>query len=76
MKNIRTNCYQCPDRHLGCHSECEVYKEFSAENQRIKDLKYNTEYEKYTLAKLKEEDKTRLRVGKKGIKKMWNTANC
>jgi len=22
----RTNCLNCPDRHVGCHSTCEVYK--------------------------------------------------
>lgn len=21
-------CYQCEDRHMGCHSQCEKYKEY------------------------------------------------
>ncbi len=24
-------CYQCPDRHVGCHSKCERYKAYAAE---------------------------------------------
>lgn len=32
---------ECPDRHVGCHSECEKYikyrKELTALNQKIQD---------------------------------------
>ena len=26
--NIKTCCYKCEDRELGCHSSCEKYKEY------------------------------------------------
>ena len=32
-----TPCLRCEDRHLGCHSECERYKDMIAERQAIKD---------------------------------------
>jgi len=28
MKNPRNSCYQCKDRHIGCHSNCERYREY------------------------------------------------
>ena len=29
-------CKNCPDRHLHCHSECEKYIKFLAENEKRK----------------------------------------
>lgn len=29
-------CKDCPDRHYKCHSECEKYKAFIAENEKRK----------------------------------------
>jgi len=26
---MRTCCYDCPDRTIECHAECEIYKEFA-----------------------------------------------
>lgn len=26
-------CYQCTDRHMHCHSECDAYKDFCARNE-------------------------------------------
>ena len=28
IMNIKTCCYKCEDRELGCHSSCEKYKEY------------------------------------------------
>lgn len=37
---MNTNkCKDCTERHVGCHSTCESYKEFVAENERLKQLK-------------------------------------
>lgn len=32
-------CKDCVERVVGCHSTCEKYKEFIAENERLKQLK-------------------------------------
>ena len=32
-------CKDCPDRHLGCHSQCEKYKAYTEERKRISDLR-------------------------------------
>lgn len=29
-------CYKCPHRHEGCHAECEDYKRYGAERERIR----------------------------------------
>lgn len=34
-----TCCLDCKDRHLGCHSTCEKYKEMKQKLQDIKDKK-------------------------------------
>lgn len=30
-------CKECTDRHIGCHSTCDKYIEWSKENERIRD---------------------------------------
>lgn len=29
------SCYRCPDRHMGCHSDCERYAEWKAERRAL-----------------------------------------
>ena len=29
-------CYQCEDRHIGCHSECDAYKQWCEKNEKMK----------------------------------------
>lgn len=29
LPNESAPCYQCSDRHLGCHTTCEQYKEYN-----------------------------------------------
>lgn len=31
-------CKDCTERHIGCHSECEKYARFCAENEKRKEL--------------------------------------
>lgn len=33
---MKAPCYQCPDRHPGCHGECGKYKAYDLERQRIR----------------------------------------
>ncbi len=35
----KSPCYKCPDRHAGCHSECERYKEYHEKNKKRLELK-------------------------------------
>lgn len=32
-------CKDCTNRHIGCHSECEIYKAFVEENEKLKKIK-------------------------------------
>lgn len=32
----RNECFGCTDRHIGCHGDCERYKEFVDENEEFK----------------------------------------
>ena len=38
MKKI-SNCYNCKERHLGCHSNCQSYKEYKLYLENIKERK-------------------------------------
>ena len=33
---MKQPCYNCPDRHIGCHAQCERYKAYTAEYQKQK----------------------------------------
>lgn len=33
---IQSPCINCPDRKVGCHTDCEKYIAFRAENERLK----------------------------------------
>ena len=48
---IKSPCLNCSDRHIGCHSECDKYKEFTESRQsenekisaeRISDMQYKS----------------------------------
>lgn len=58
MKN-NTTCFNCTDRHVGCHADCEKYNawkdEHISENKKLHDAKYK-EYQFMGLCK---ERKTR-----------------
>lgn len=32
-------CYECKERHSGCHSNCELYDEFKKKNQKQRDAR-------------------------------------
>lgn len=27
-------CFECKDRHVGCHAECELYKQYKKDHNR------------------------------------------
>ncbi len=31
----KSPCKDCPDRHIGCHSQCEKYKVFAEDNKQV-----------------------------------------
>ena len=37
-------CKDCSDRCLGCHSECEKYKEASKKNEALRDKRHRQDY--------------------------------
>lgn len=32
------SCYQCEDRHVGCHVDCETYNEFAKEREERRKI--------------------------------------
>ena len=32
-----SDCKDCPDRYIGCHQHCEVYRAFKAEKDRVRE---------------------------------------
>ena len=38
-------CKGCTDRYLMCHSNCEKYKQYKLENERVKDIISTANYE-------------------------------
>lgn len=36
---MRGACYQCPDRHLGCHADCEKYLEEVRAREEVRKKK-------------------------------------
>ena len=36
---ITAPCKDCKDRHIGCHSDCELYKEFQRRNEELNKRK-------------------------------------
>lgn len=36
LRGTTAPCKDCPDRYLGCHSECERYADFCRELERIR----------------------------------------
>lgn len=36
---INAPCKDCPDRHIGCHGECEAYQTYNADRERIRASK-------------------------------------
>ena len=33
---MKNPCFKCQDRHQGCHAECDRYKEWNADRERIR----------------------------------------
>lgn len=38
MKKMGSPCYGCPDREIGCHTDCEKYKLFINTNREVDRL--------------------------------------
>ena len=50
-------CYNCPERHLHCHSTCEIYKAETAKRTELNETMYH--------AKTSERQLMDILVGKK-----------
>lgn len=33
-------CYNCPNRHIGCHGECEKYEKFDRANKERRQAEF------------------------------------
>lgn len=38
MSRIKSPCYKCEQRYVGCHSYCEAYKNYRKENAQIRSV--------------------------------------
>ena len=36
IRSVESPCMDCPDRHVGCHGECEKYKAYDAALKEIR----------------------------------------
>lgn len=52
-KNLLAPCKNCPDRYVGCHSQCESYKKF----RKLKDIENQEAREGRLMAKASYSDK-------------------
>lgn len=48
---MKSPCYKCPHRHIGCHAICDKYKEFEASREEIRKARWNgSKFVEYTCA--------------------------
>lgn len=61
------SCYKCPDRHMGCHSDCEQYAEWKAERQALAEREKERDAGAKEVANyiLQSKERRKRRVGKK-----------
>lgn len=64
-----SKCYNCQNRHEGCHSECEHYKQFRAEIDRQNEQKEKDRILNSSLRAVKEFAVTHSRRRRKGIQR-------
>ena len=41
MRKKDAPCMDCPDRHVGCHGECEIYQEYRTRRNEELERAYN-----------------------------------
>ena len=51
-------CYDCKQRTVGCHSKCDLYKEFTQELERVKQVRLRYYAENRTTLKAKNRNTT------------------
>lgn len=39
---MKVPCKNCNDRHIGCHSKCEAYKEYTVQVKAVNEAEYNS----------------------------------
>lgn len=65
--SVHSPCKDCPDRHIGCHSECDKYKEFEKALFEEKSIRYkaNNAEKRATNHEIRSKLRTIKRQGKK-----------
>lgn len=62
-----SKCYNCQNRHIGCHSDCEDYKQFRAELDEINKQKEKDKALNSSLYAVKEFAVTHSKRRRKGV---------
>ena len=57
-------CYECPDRHVGCHSECDRYKEFACKKREASQKAWKIRMEEHKISNYVVETKSRMKRGR------------
>lgn len=53
MKEKNNPCFNCPDRHAGCHGTCEAYRNWKAEHDKQRDAERQIDIENYKITEYK-----------------------
>jgi hypothetical protein len=59
-------CKDCPNRHQGCHSECDKYIAFRKERDELNELKHKEKEKHRLLVEYNKEIGRRYMLNKKG----------
>ena len=49
MNNIKAPCFNCQDRQVGCHSNCQSYLDYQAKNSAIRTKRIEEHEKAYKL---------------------------
>lgn len=63
MSNLESPCHFCDHRVLGCHSECEAYKAYCSEIEKIHELKYAASEKEAQIKGYEHDKKIKIRKG-------------
>lgn len=72
---MQNNCFGCTNRHIGCHGTCEIYKNFTEENQAKKREKLD-EFDMYKMDRVIKENEFRNKIGRQSVGRSGKFANC
>lgn len=63
MSNLESPCHYCDHRAIGCHSNCEAYKAYCGEIEKIHELKFAAQEKDAQIKGYEHEKKQKRRKG-------------